>query len=156
MNIPSVSPPLIEKVDWPATREIRALLRCENASCRCQRESGNVHCPAHDDKISSLSVDDASGAESKSGAKSLWHCHTGCEQESVTKTLHKLVFEGPNLANAVTSTNGDAAKTAVSKTSKTLRQRGIGAETRRHFKIESYLGTGLRYPVLDANGVEIY
>ena len=143
------------QVDWPPTEEIRDALRCDNSNCACHRQGGSVHCPAHDDSTASLSVDDAPNT-SENVAKSLWFCRAGCPQDAVTKALHKLVFEGPDPTNTGTSSGDHATNVAAPKTCKTLRQRGISAQTRRHFGIESFRPGELRYPVRDANGNVIY
>src|SRR5262245_7986260 len=45
--------------------------------------SGIARCPAHLDRIPSLSVSDESG-------KVLVHCHAGCKQKSVVSALYRL------------------------------------------------------------------
>jgi putative DNA primase/helicase len=44
---------------------------------------GMARCPAHVDRVPSLSVSDA-------GHKVLVHCHAGCDQKSVVSALHRL------------------------------------------------------------------
>lgn len=56
--------------------EIRAALRCENSRCPCHTEKGLVHCPAHDDRSPSLSVEDRDG-------KTLVKCFAGCSQDAI-------------------------------------------------------------------------
>lgn len=60
-------------------------LQCAETSCACHRNGTAehlVHCPSHDDKHPSLSVN----AE---GEKVLVHCHAGCTQESVIDALRE-------------------------------------------------------------------
>lgn len=68
----------------PEVESIRASLRCKDKACSCHR-SGRVHCPAHDDKHPSLSVDEGNERSV------VVHCHSNCEQVDV---LAKLELDG--------------------------------------------------------------
>lgn len=61
---------------------------CGRPSCTChasaRRGKGNTHCPAHDDRSPSLSVD--TGAD----GKPLVHCLSGCTQDEVISALRAL------------------------------------------------------------------
>ncbi len=151
----SAVPKAADPVDWPIAREIRALLCCGDANCRCQREGGSVHCPECADSNPSLSVDDKENASAggEKSVKPLWHCHSGCSQEVVTKAMYKVVFEGQNPINTATFNNSNVAS-AAPKTLKTLRQRGIGVETRNHFGLDEYATLGVIYPTFWSDGLE--
>ncbi len=60
--------------------QTRAANQCGNPKCECHSAAGKVHCPAHNDKTPSLSVDERNG-------KVLWTCRAGCTQETVTAAL---------------------------------------------------------------------
>ncbi len=64
-------------VNTPAEQIIRAL------GGQWDGTSGTARCPAHRDRVPSLSVTDAAG-------KVLFHCHGGCEQKAVVSALCKL------------------------------------------------------------------
>ncbi len=64
----------------PDAAAIRAALRCGRPGCECARARGKAHCPAHDDRDPSLSVD-------ARGEKILVHCHAGCSQRAVIEAL---------------------------------------------------------------------
>lgn len=59
-------------------------LACDAPRCVCQqsveRGGGLTHCPAHDDEHPSLSVTDR-------GGRTLWRCHAGCDQYTVTRAV---------------------------------------------------------------------
>lgn len=61
-------------------------LTCTRSGCACTRSAkrgtGLTHCPAHDDDHPSLNV-------SWSNGRLLWHCKTGCSQETVLAALRE-------------------------------------------------------------------
>ena len=61
---------------------IREALQCGRPGCPCHRTTGNVHCPAHDDRNPSLSLTERNG-------KVLFTCHAGCTQEAVIEALRQ-------------------------------------------------------------------
>src|SRR6266567_6874459 len=69
--------PLQMSVNTPAEQIIRAL------GGEWRGTSGTARCPAHRDRVPSLSVTDAAG-------KVLFHCHAGCKQKAVVSALCKL------------------------------------------------------------------
>src|SRR6266516_4645583 len=69
--------PLQMSVNTPAEQIIRAL------GGEWRGTSGTARCPAHRDRVPSLSVTDAVG-------KVLFHCHAGCKQKAVVSALCKL------------------------------------------------------------------
>jgi len=71
--------PLQMSVNTPAEQIIRAL------GGEWRGTSGTARCPAHRDRVPSLSVTDAAG-------KVLFHCHGGCEQKAVVSALCKLAL----------------------------------------------------------------
>lgn len=60
-------------------QDIREALACGRQGCACRR-GRNTHCPAHDDRVPSLTVDDRNGTV-------VWNCKTGCTQENVLAEL---------------------------------------------------------------------
>ncbi len=61
--------------------ELRAALCCSNTRCACSRRRSRVtHCPAHDDRRPSLTIDERDG-------RILVHCHSGCRQAAVLDAL---------------------------------------------------------------------
>jgi hypothetical protein len=60
---------------------IREGLRCGARGCSC-RKGGIVHCPAHDDRSPSLSVNEKA-------RQVLVHCFSGCTQDSVIAALRE-------------------------------------------------------------------
>ena len=67
--------------DLTAVR-IRAALACGRFGCSCTRPSGNTHCPAHNDREPSFSVNVKAGVL-------LVHCLAGCPQEAVIDALRE-------------------------------------------------------------------
>jgi hypothetical protein len=59
--------------------ELRGALRCDRPRCACKR-GRTVHCPAHQDRSPSLTVDQA-------GDTLLVRCHAGCDQITVIAAL---------------------------------------------------------------------
>lgn len=57
--------------------------RCAACTLAARRGHGFVHCPAHPDEHSSLSID-------VRRAKVLFHCWAGCEQRVVVDELRNL------------------------------------------------------------------
>ena len=64
--------------------DIRKSLTCGRPACECGRVRGNVHCPAHDDRHPSLSINAGDNREV------LVHCQAGCTQEAVLAALRAL------------------------------------------------------------------
>jgi hypothetical protein len=68
----------------PDAHAIITALSCGRPGCQCHRSaqlgSGSTHCPAHDDKDPSLSVQTRNG-------RVLVHCHAGCAQNAVIAAL---------------------------------------------------------------------
>ncbi len=71
----------------PTTQTIAQALSCGEASCQCHRPPANnrrmTHCPAHSDRIPSLSLEDGPDG------RVLVHCFAGCSQEAVIAALQK-------------------------------------------------------------------
>jgi putative DNA primase/helicase len=65
-------------MNTPAMQIVRALRG------QWQGTAGIARCPAHLDRVPSLSVSDGEGR------KVLVHCHAGCDQRSVVSALHRL------------------------------------------------------------------
>lgn len=66
--------------------EITHRLSCPKSNCRCQQSArkgvGLTHCPAHSDSVPSFNVSVKNGVI-------LFHCQTGCSQESVLESLRE-------------------------------------------------------------------
>lgn len=81
----------------PDAGAIRQALRCGRLGCRCGRDGGEVHCPAHDDAHLSLSL-------TERGGRVLVHCQAGCPQEAVLETLRaRRLWPAPGSANGARS-----------------------------------------------------
>ena len=155
--------------EWPSAPMLRVALRCSNAKCPCQRDGRDVHCPAHDDRRPSLSLN-----ESAEDGKPLWKCRAGCTQGEVTAALRRVIATDPLIAQIALcatsadpmllppssnethsreiSTNNeqieaDAHNQTLVRPLKTLRERGITNETRKRFELQEYYQLGVRYPV---------
>ena len=186
--------------EWPSASTLRVALRCSNAKCPCQRDGRDVHCPAHDDRRPSLSLN-----ESAEDGKPLWKCRAGCTQGEVTAALRHVIATDPLIAQiALCATSADPMLLPPSSNEthsreistnneqiepinreqdepisgnhsdaeapdaeapdaealdaealqdqhpkqllKTLRERGITNETRKHFNIAEYYQSGVAYP----------
>ncbi len=64
--------------------DIRKALACGRQGCECGRVRGNTHCPAHDDRSPSLSLNVGDSREV------LVHCQAGCAQDAVLAALRSL------------------------------------------------------------------
>jgi len=64
--------------------QVKAVFRCGNSGCACHRDTGNVHCPCHDDKNPDMSLKKENGAL-------LAHCFAGCDQDSVFRAVSERV-----------------------------------------------------------------
>jgi hypothetical protein len=74
---------------------IRSLCRCSNPRCDCQKDEGNVHCPAHDDNSPSLSV------TTTGDGKTLFKCHSGCTQDAVLTALRGVPAPLPSIRSNI-------------------------------------------------------
>ena len=63
-------------------KTMRERLRCGNSHCQCHRANGNVHCPSHEDKNPSLSID-----RNPQSNTPLVCCHAGCASDQVIEEL---------------------------------------------------------------------
>lgn len=83
----------------PDAHDVRSRLRCGDPRCECQRDGANVHCPAHEDKHPSLSINESNG-------KVLYKCHAGCSQELLTEAIRRSVGYTPPPPRATTKSEG--------------------------------------------------
>ena len=66
----------------PTASALRKALQCGKSGCPCHHATGNVHCPAHEDKQPSFSISDNS-----KGDLPLVRCQSGCDQKAVIDAL---------------------------------------------------------------------
>jgi P4 family phage/plasmid primase-like protien len=154
---------------------IRPALRCSEPGCQCQRDDGQLHCPAHDDKNPSLSL-------REEGGKTLWKCHAECSREEVTSAILERCGHASNShangyhlnGNASHSANGqhkarpdkpqaerDHAsgqdKQEPEAPPKTPSERGLSPATLKFFEVETIKSEkfhGWKYPTFHADSTQ--